>query len=54
MDVTSCLVRSGVFFPDFFFFLGLLSSTLCCDQNATSVSLIVFISTSKQANKERS
>jgi hypothetical protein len=40
------------FFPHCFFFLGLLSSTLCCDQNATSVSLIVFISTSKQANKE--
>jgi hypothetical protein len=39
------------FFSALFFF-GLLSSTLCCHQNATWVSLIVFISTSNQANKE--
>ncbi len=36
----------------FFSALLLLSSTLCCAQNATWVSLIVFISTSNQANKE--
>jgi hypothetical protein len=51
----ACLSRARFSRPSPIFFRTLLlSSTLCCDQNATWVSLIVFISTSNQANKERS
>ncbi len=49
----ACLSRARFSRPSPIFFRTLLlSSTLCCDQNATWVSLIVFISTSNQANKE--